>query len=33
MIASLNAWFGKGHLMVARVAYDILERDSPEKLK
>jgi len=27
-----NAWFGTGHLLVARIAYDILEETSPETL-
>lgn len=33
MANSVNAWFGTGHLLVARVAYDVLEENSPETLE
>lgn len=29
---SVNAWFGTGHLLVARIAYEILEKQSPSTL-
>ena len=32
MIGSTNAWFGTGHLLVARVAFDILTKESPDQL-
>jgi hypothetical protein len=27
---SVSAWWGKGHLLVARIAYDILSEENPE---
>ena len=30
LATTANAWWGKGHLLVARVAYDILQKDAPE---
>ena len=30
MATSVSAWWGKGHLLVARVAYDILMSEDPE---
>jgi len=32
MIGSTNPWFGTGHLLVARIAYDILKASNSEKL-
>ena len=26
---SIRAWYGSGHLLVARVAYEILQKESP----
>lgn len=28
LISSTNAWWGKGHLLVARIAYDLLNEGS-----
>lgn len=30
--SKVNAWFGKGHLLVARIAQDVLKEDSPETI-
>merc|ERR1719183_256154 len=30
---SVNAWFGTGHLLVVRIAYEILEKQSPSTLQ
>lgn len=32
LIGSTQAWWGPGHLLVARIAQDILEKESPETL-
>jgi hypothetical protein len=29
----VGAWFGKGHLLTARVANDLLEENSPETIR
>ena len=31
--AVIQAWWDKGHLLVARIAQDILEKESPETLQ
>lgn len=33
LIITAQAWWDKGHLLVARVAYDILERENPHALE
>lgn len=33
MASQVQAWFGKGHLLVARIAYDILDEKSPETIE
>jgi len=30
LATSVSAWWGKGHLLAARIAYDILEKESPD---
>jgi len=32
MLGSANAWWGTGHLLVARIAYDLLSKESPDQL-
>jgi hypothetical protein len=32
LISSAQAWFGTGHLLTARVAYEILSKDSPSTI-
>jgi len=32
LATSVSAWWGKGHLLAARIAYDILEKESPDTL-
>jgi hypothetical protein len=33
VICTASAWWGTGHLLVARIAYDTLEKESPETVK
>jgi len=33
MLGTANAWWGTGHLIVSRIAYDILSREAPDQLK
>jgi len=32
LVDSAEAWWGKAHLRTARIAYDILQKDSPDVL-
>lgn len=33
LINGASAWYGTGHLLTARVANDILEKESPQTIK
>jgi hypothetical protein len=33
LVDSANAWWGTGHLLVARIANDLLETQAPDVLK
>jgi len=33
LASQAHAWFGKGHLLTARVAYDLLDEDSPDTIE
>jgi len=33
LAGTTNAWFGKGHLLVAHIARNILEKSAPDQLE
>jgi len=33
LAGTTNAWYGTGHLLVARIAYNLLEKSAPEQLE
>jgi len=33
LAANVSAWFGVGHLLVTRIAFEILSKESPETVQ